>query len=139
MFFYLGGVRDARQVLTEQSNNTEQKLAFLKRIRCLVDAFWNVLNRGNGVGEVGEILHETWICKKQLASQVSNPGIDDVYDRARRAGAAGGKVLGAGMSGFLMLFCEPDRQNAVQAALSEIREVQFGLEPEGSKIIYVEN
>jgi D-glycero-alpha-D-manno-heptose-7-phosphate kinase len=139
MFFYLGGVRDARQVLTEQSNNTEQKLVFLKRIRCLVDAFWNVLVRGNGVGEVGEILHETWACKKQLASQVSNSAIDDLYDRARRAGAAGGKLLGAGMGGFLMLFCEPDRQNAVRDELKAIREVHFGLEPEGSRIIYVGN
>jgi D-glycero-alpha-D-manno-heptose-7-phosphate kinase len=139
MFFYLGGARDARQVLTEQSNTTEQKIAFLQRIRCLVDTFWNVLVRGNGVGEVGEILHEAWVCKKQLASQVSNSAIDDLYDRARRAGAAGGKLLGAGIGGFLMLFCEPGRQNAVRDALKGIREIQFGLEPEGSKIIYVGN
>jgi D-glycero-alpha-D-manno-heptose-7-phosphate kinase len=139
MFFYLGGARDARQVLVEQSNNTEKKLAFLLRIRCLVDAFWNVLVRGSDVAEIGAILHEAWSCKKQLASNISNSGIDDLYDRARRAGAAGGKVLGAGMGGFLMLFCEPSCQDAVREALCGVREVRFGLELQGSRIVYVGN
>jgi D-glycero-alpha-D-manno-heptose-7-phosphate kinase len=139
MFFYLGGARDARQVLTEQSNNTEKKLEFLQRIRSLVDAFWNVLIRGNGVDEIGEILHEAWTCKKQLAAHISNSGIDELYDRARSAGAAGGKLLGAGMGGFLMLFCEPPLQTAVREALRNVREVRFGLELQGSRIVYVGN
>jgi len=137
MYFYVGGIRDARQVLTEQLNNTDKKSQFLLRIRCLVDAFWRVLVRGNGVGELGEILHEAWTCKKQLATQISNSSIDELYDEARRAGAAGGKLLGAGMGGFLMLFCEPGKQNGVRDALRGIREVRFGLEPEGSRIVYV--
>jgi D-glycero-alpha-D-manno-heptose-7-phosphate kinase len=137
MFFYVGGARDARQVLAEQSNNVEKNAAFLQRIRCLVDAFWNVLNRSNGVGEIGEILDEAWTCKKQLAAQISNSGIDELYEGARRAGAAGGKLLGAGMGGFLMLFCDPGKQSAVREALRGVREVQFGLELEGSRIVYV--
>jgi D-glycero-alpha-D-manno-heptose-7-phosphate kinase len=139
MFFYLGGSRDARQVLTEQTNNTEKKLEFLQRIRCLVDAFWSVLVRGNGVDEIGDILHEAWVCKKQLATHISNSGIDEFYDRARAAGAAGGKLLGAGMGGFLMLFCEPSRQAAVREALQGVREVHFGLDLQGSRIVYVGN
>jgi D-glycero-alpha-D-manno-heptose-7-phosphate kinase len=139
MFFYLGGSRDARQVLTEQTNNTEKKLEFLQRIRCLVDAFWSVLVRGNGVDEIGDILHEAWVCKKQLATHISNSGIDEFYDRARAAGAAGGKLLGAGMGGFLMLFCEPSRQDAVREALHGVREVHFGLDLQGSRIVYVGN
>jgi D-glycero-alpha-D-manno-heptose-7-phosphate kinase len=139
MFFYLGGPRDARQILAQQACNTDRKIEFLRRIRGLVEDFWQVLVRGKGLDDAGELLHEAWLCKKQLADNVSNVRIDEIYERARGAGATGGKVLGAGMGGFLMLFCDPRKQTAVQDSLPELRRVQFGFEPEGSKIIYVGN
>ena len=139
MFFYLGGSRDARQVLAEQSGNIGGNMVFLRKIRGLVDDFWKLLARGQGVDATGELLHEAWLCKKQLADNISNTRIDEIYEGARAAGASGGKVLGAGMGGFLMLFCDPRKQDAVHRALAELRRMQFGFEPEGSKIIYVGN
>lgn len=139
MFFYLGGTRDARQVLQQQCLQSEQKFEFLRTIRHLVEDFWAILMRGTGLTELGEVLHEAWQLKKQLADNVSNSRIDEFYERARAAGALGGKVLGAGMGGFLMVFCEPRRQAAVRESLCELREVPFGFDPEGSKIIYVGN
>ncbi len=139
MFFYLGGSRDARQVLAEQSGNTDGNMGSLRKIRNLVDDFWKLLARGQGIEAMGELLHEAWQYKKQLANNVSNTRIDEIYERARAAGASGGKILGAGMGGFLMLFCDPRQQGAVHCALGDLRRMQFGFEPEGSKIIYVGN
>jgi D-glycero-alpha-D-manno-heptose-7-phosphate kinase len=137
MLFYLGGSRNASQVLKEQSNNTHQKMEPLRKLRSLVDCFWNVLTQGRDVRSLGELLHEGWGCKKQLANNISNSEIDERYEKARKAGALGGKILGAGMSGFLLLFCEPRNQSSVRDSLRELREISFGYEAEGSKIIYV--
>ena len=77
--------------------------------------------------------------KRELAAGISNPGIDKLYNRALKAGALGGKILGAGGGGFLMIFCEPKTQNKVKTALKELTCVPVKLEPQGSKIIYVED
>ena len=137
LFFYVGGSRDARQILKKQAEQTPQKIDYLRRLRELVDRFHAVLVRGTGLSELGELLHESWLCKRQLASNVSNSRIDDYYERSRLAGALGGKLLGAGHSGFLLLFCPAKRKQAVRDALCDLREIEFGFEPEGSKIIYV--
>ena len=75
--------------------------------------------------------------KKSLAGGISNPRIDKAYAAARRAGATGGKILGAGGGGFLLLFCPPAKRGDVVSALRGWREIPFHFEPEGSKIIYV--
>jgi D-glycero-alpha-D-manno-heptose-7-phosphate kinase len=137
LFFYLGGSRNARQVLEQQSRNTDHNIEPLRKIRRLTDEFWEALVGNGRMVVLGELLHQAWLAKKQLATNISNERIDEYYARARAAGALGGKVLGAGMGGFLLLFCEPPRQPAVRESLRELREIQFGLEPEGSKIIYV--
>jgi D-glycero-alpha-D-manno-heptose-7-phosphate kinase len=137
LFFYLGGSRDAREILEKQSKQTGTKIEHLHRLRDLVDRFHAVLVRGSDLEELGDLLHENWMCKRVLATNVSNSRVDDYYDRARAAGALGGKLLGAGQGGFLMLFCQPQRKAAVREAMRDLREVEFGFEPEGSKIIYV--
>jgi D-glycero-alpha-D-manno-heptose-7-phosphate kinase len=83
-------------------------------------------------------LHAGWLEKKKLASGISNPQIDAWYETARRNGAIGGKVLGAGGGGFLLLYAHPDRFVDIMQALPELHPVMFKLEPQGSKIIYVE-
>jgi D-glycero-alpha-D-manno-heptose-7-phosphate kinase len=83
----------------------------------------------------GEILHENWELKKKLADGISNPDIEGWYDCARGRGAIGGKLLGAGAGGFLMFFVPPHRQSAVRDALSGLREIPFGFERHGSRII----
>ncbi len=86
----------------------------------------------------GEILHEGWMRKRELASGISNPWIDEWYARARAAGAIGGKILGAGGGGFLLLYAPEEQHAAIRAALPELRYVPMQFEPQGSKIIYVE-
>jgi D-glycero-alpha-D-manno-heptose-7-phosphate kinase len=137
LFYYVGGTRDARQILKEQADQTEHKLTYLERIRALTDDFHAVLVNDRPIEELGEILHESWLCKRELASNVTNARVDELYDAARKAGAIGGKLLGAGQAGFLMLFCPPSRQSAVRERLKDVREEPFAFEPEGSKIIYV--
>jgi D-glycero-alpha-D-manno-heptose-7-phosphate kinase len=137
LFFYLGGSRDARQILEKQEKQIPQKIEYLRRLRDLVDRFHTVLVRGNGLSELGELLHENWLCKRELAANVSNSRVDDCYERSRLAGALGGKLLGAGQGGFLLLFCPPQRKPAVREALRDLREIEFGFESEGSKIIFV--
>lgn len=137
MFFYVGGTRDAREILQAQSDSTERKLEHLQRICDLVDRFHDVLIRGSDVRELGELLHESWLSKRELAANVSNSRVDQLYEDARNAGAIGGKLLGAGQSGFLMLFCPTSKQGRVREQLRGLREVPMSFEPEGSKIIYV--
>ena len=91
----------------------------------------------NNISKFGEILHENWILKKSLASKITNFSIEDWYNKARDAGAIGGKILGSGGGGFLLFYCEKENQNNVRRALSNLREVNFKFESQGSKIIYV--
>jgi len=137
MLFYLGGTRDARRILERQFDNTSQNMCCLRKMRELVDRFWEVLVRAENLDEPGELLHQGWMLKKQLATNVSNSHVDACYERARAAGALGGKLLGAGMGGFLLLYCAPDKQAAVRESLCDLRRIEFGFEPEGSKIVYV--
>jgi D-glycero-alpha-D-manno-heptose-7-phosphate kinase len=74
--------------------------------------------------------------KKQLASKVSNVTIDAIYEAARKAGAIGGKITGAGGGGFLLLYCPYEKREAVRDALSSLVELPFQLEPDGSKVIF---
>jgi D-glycero-alpha-D-manno-heptose-7-phosphate kinase len=86
---------------------------------------------------VGHILHKGWVYKRELAGGITNPEIDGYYQRARKAGALGGKILGAGGGGFLMLYAERERHAAIETELSDLRRIHFGFEPQGSKIIFV--
>jgi len=84
------------------------------------------------------LLHEGWTFKKQMASGVSSPQLDDIYARAMAAGAKGGKLLGAGGGGFFLFYCEPRLKPALIAALGDLRHIEFQLERQGTRIIYVD-
>jgi D-glycero-alpha-D-manno-heptose-7-phosphate kinase len=86
----------------------------------------------------GDLLHEAWQAKRSLSAQVSNHEVDDLYERARSAGAIGGKLTGAGGGGFLLLFVPLDRQAAVSEALDGRLHVPFEFESAGSQIIFYE-
>ena len=81
-------------------------------------------------------LHEAWQAKRSLSPAVSNGDVDDLYDRARRAGAMGGKLIGAGGGGFLLLFVPPELRTAVRAALDTLIHVPFRFESSGSQVIF---
>ena len=137
--FYTGLTRSASAILKHQTKalNTEKaKQKMLQRMVKLAHEMRSELQRNNAP-VFGEMLHENWELKRQLAAGVSTTQIDDWYTRARKAGAIGGKLLGAGSGGFMMFYAPPDRHEAIVRALKELRQVQFGFEPQGSKIIFV--
>lgn len=137
--FYTGLTRSASAILKHQTKalNTEKaKQRMLQRMVKLAHEMRGELQRNNAP-VFGEMLHENWELKRQLAAGVSTTQIDDWYHRARKAGAIGGKLLGAGSGGFMMFYARPERHEAIVRALKELRQVQFGFEPQGSKIIFV--
>lgn len=136
LLFYTGINSRSDSVLTEQKAKTKDNLHVLDKMVELSRALKEALNN-NSLREFGAALNEGWMLKKKLASNVSNALIDSYYDKARDAGAAGGKILGSGGGGFLLLFAEKDNQDNVRRALSELKETSFKFEPQGSRIIYV--
>ena len=87
-------------------------------------------------GKWGRALNYGWQLKRQLAEGISDPEIEQMYDLALSAGAAGGKICGAGGGGFLLLYCDPAHHKAVRKAMEAYRELPIGLDPDGSKIIF---
>jgi D-glycero-alpha-D-manno-heptose-7-phosphate kinase len=140
LMLYTGATRRTGDVLREQRANTERDTAKRQNLRRMVQLAYTLrseLLRAN-LDAFGEILHEGWMLKRELASGISNPRIDEWYERGRAAGALGGKILGAGGGGFLLLVAPPERHPAILHALPDVRPVPVALEPQGSKIIYVE-
>ncbi|MBF0619634.1 MAG: GHMP kinase [Candidatus Omnitrophica bacterium] len=136
MLFYTGIERRSSGILAEQKQKTPKNLQVIRTMVGLADRLRADLT-DNKIDSVGEILHEGWLLKKNLADGISSGEIDQYYDRARQAGAVGGKILGAGAGGFLLLYCREEDQKAVRKALEALKESPFKLEPQGSKIIYV--
>jgi len=137
MMFYTHKVRKAASILSEQKKATSSKLDILIQLRDLSLTMKDVLTKAKPLAEFGHILDQSWELKKQMSSGISDPEIDAYYKLARDAGARGGKILGAGGGGFLLLFVEPEKKDAVRRALSPLRDMPVQFEAQGSKIIYV--
>lgn len=135
LLFYSGVQRNADTILHEQKANMVDRQAVLREIKRLAYDARSHLMAGN-VDAIGELLHQGWLLKKQLASQISNSEIDSMYETALKAGAVGGKITGAGGGGFLLLYCPVEKQDSVRAALHGYQELPFGLEEDGSKVIF---
>lgn len=136
LLFYTGITRISSSILAEQKAQTDMNRSYLDKIVELSKELQRSL-AGNELDKFGEVLHSGWLNKKKLASGITTEKIDEYYNKARDSGAVGGKILGAGGGGFLLLYCEQENQNNVREALSELMEVPFRFEPQGSKIIYV--
>lgn len=135
LMFYTGTEQAADHILTEQRARAKQNVCALRRMTELVNQAERAI-QSDRLAEFGALLHETWMLKKGLSSGISNGGIDDAYAAARAAGALGGKLLGAGGRGFLLLFAEPSRHDAIRARLTALREAAFSMPAEGSRIIF---
>lgn len=140
LMLYSGITRSADEILDEQSRNTEQNgtaRTDLLKMRDLADQLRECLCSGQLDG-FGEVLHMGWTLKKTLAAGISNPEIDNWYDKARCHGAIGGKLLGAGGGGFLLFYAHPACHAEICRALPELKPIPFRFAPQGSKIIFIE-
>lgn len=135
MLFFTGITRSSDKILSEQKKNMDGRLSVLRQLRGLAFEARQEIEMGN-LDNFGELLHKSWELKKQLATQISNNTIDQIYDDARCAGAIGGKITGAGGGGFLLLYCPHEKHDSVRAALSQLVELPFNLEYDGSKVIF---
>jgi D-glycero-alpha-D-manno-heptose-7-phosphate kinase len=135
MSFYTGVTRRSGLILNEQKSNISQRRAVLSEMKAIAYTAKDELVSGN-IDCIGELLDATWQLKKRLATKVSNGSIDEIYKTARRAGALGGKISGAGGGGFLLLYCPYERQHAVREALRPLQELPFKIESSGSKVIF---
>ena len=136
MMFYSGITRRAEDVVKTQLANVSDNKERYMRMRRQVDQAYDIITKGGSLTPFGELLDLAWAEKRALHNVISNPEIDSMYDRAKAAGAIGGKLLGAGGGGFLMLFVPPERQLAVEAALDGHCLVRPGLSAPGSDVIF---
>lgn len=135
LLFFTDTTRKAASILEEQSKNVLSKIEFHHKIKEL--AFDTLDGLGTlDINRVGENLKINWEMKKQLASNVSNPAIDKMHSLAMDGGALGAKISGAGGGGFLLVYCERDKQDTLRRSLRPYRELPFFLEKYGSKIIF---
>jgi len=135
LLFFTDTTRKASSILEEQNKNIINKLEFHNKIKELAFDTLDGLNTLD-INRVGENLKVNWEMKKQLASNVSNNEIDKMHQMAMDGGALGAKISGAGGGGFLLVYCERDKQDTLRRSLKQYRELPFFLEKYGSKIIF---
>ncbi len=132
LLLHTGVSRDAGEVLKEQMENSEIITDDLLNIRGHAYKLQRLFENGFQAGSLGEVMHESWMRKRQLSSMISTGQIDRWYEAALDAGALGGKVCGAGGGGFLLLVVEPSQRQRVREALKDLSELIIGYEPAGS-------
>jgi len=137
MLFYISGVRSASEILKEQQQNINKgdKENNLIKICELTKKLRDNL-QNNDIDALGEILHENWMLKRSLAEGITNLHIDNIYKKAIRYGAIGGKLLGAGGGGFMLLYVPKKSQDKVRKALA-VPQQTFFFDKQGSSIIYI--
>lgn len=136
LLYFTGFSRNASEIAQEQIQLTKQRKSELRSLFNMVQEGVSILTRENNLVDFGLLLHEAWKIKRSLTSKISTPAIDEVYESARHAGAIGGKLLGAGGGGFLLLFVKPENQPRVKEALLGLLRVPFSFETIGSQIIF---
>ncbi|MDQ7783733.1 MAG: GHMP kinase [Desulfomonilaceae bacterium] len=137
LMFYTGITRRAGDILKVQNETTRLNMEALTRMRDLCRELMDVLKDARSLNRFGEVLHRAWLYKRDLVQNISNDSINEYYEKARSAGAIGGKLLGAGGGGFLLFYVEPQNQDNVRTALRDLQELPFLFEPQGSKVLYI--
>ena len=139
MLIYTGVSRTASDIAAEQVKATNSKQTELSTMQQMVEEAIAILQSGSSLLPFGQLLHEGWELKRSLTRSISNSGIDGLYETARRAGAVGGKLLGAGGGGFLLLFVRPEDQPSVRESLNGNLQVPVEFENSGSRIIFYDS
>jgi D-glycero-alpha-D-manno-heptose-7-phosphate kinase len=136
---YTGQTRDANQILERQSNGTADRMEVLCRMRDLAGQMRLALTGEGDLDHFAALLHEGWELKRSLGFGISNDRVNEWYEAVRKAGATGGKLLGAGGGGFLLLMAPPWRHRAIREVLNRPRELPFRLARHGSRNIFIHN
>lgn len=135
MLFYTGVVRTASDIAKSYFDDIDRNEAILKKIQAMVEEGIAILQKKGSIHDFGKLLHESWILKCQLSSEITNSIVNNYYQCALDNGAIGGKILGAGGGGFLLLFVPVSKQQGVRKALNDLIHVPFRFESQGSQII----
>jgi D-glycero-alpha-D-manno-heptose-7-phosphate kinase len=136
MLFFTGFSRYASQIAQKQIDNFDKKQKELTTLGELADEVTSILSgEGDVVEEIGNMMHEAWILKRELADGVTTPAVDGIYAAGREAGALGGKLLGAGGGGFMLLVVKPEDRQKVRDRLKDLIHVSFEFDTGGSKIV----
>jgi D-glycero-alpha-D-manno-heptose-7-phosphate kinase len=136
MLFYTQFKRDASKLLQIQEREVPNKFHTLRKMKELVNPLRDVISKGTDNSQFGEILHKGWELKRTLTDCISSSEINDYYNKGLKAGALGGKLLGAGGGGFLLFYVEPPQQKDVIQALSDLQFLEIGLDSDGTRITY---
>ena len=136
MLFYTSIKRDASAILETQEEQTDLKFETLKQLQELVQPLQEILSGTEDLRKFGEILHKGWMLKKEITKEISSNKIDNYYEKAIKAGAIGGKILGAGGGGFLLFYVEKNKQESVKEALKDLFYLPVKFDSSGSRITY---
>lgn len=138
LLLYTGLSRHASEIAAEQVSTIGSKTAELTAMREMVDQGERILVGNGDLRDFGRLLDESWKLKRALSSKIAPGFVNEIYDTAREAGADGGKLLGAGGGGFMLIFVQPERRAAVLKALSKLLPVPFQFERGGTQIVLYE-
>lgn len=133
---FTGLSRNSSEVSASLVENISTKAKYLERIRELTNSCRAIIENDKDLDEIGEMLDESWVLKKNMNSGSSNDFLDDVYDKAKKAGALGGKILGAGGGGFFLFWLPEGGRNSFQEQFKVGLDVPFSMSKEGSKVVY---
>lgn len=137
ILLYTDQRRDADTILKKQSEGSADKMNVLRQMRDLAGELRTTMGGGGDLEDFGRILHEGWELKRSLGFGITNAGVDEWYAAARKAGAMGGKLLGAGGGGFLLVMAPPERHDAIRDAVGHPREIPFRIDRRGSRVIFI--
>lgn len=136
LLFYSGISRTASEIAGQKIAAIPTKQNELRTMMSMVDDAVDILANGRDIADFGRLLHESWMLKRSLTPQVAPAFVDEIYDKARRAGAFGGKLLGAGGGGFVLIFVRPEDRQRVLDALSSLLMVPIEFEQFGTSVIF---
>ena len=119
-------------------SNMKHRSSHITRMVEMVDKGLDIIQSNTSLHDIGKLLHESWMLKRELADGVTTTTVDQIYNTAREAGALGGKLLGAGGGGFMLFYVEPKFQESVRKGLNGLVEVTFNVDSSGSKIVVYE-
>ena len=138
LLFWTKIQRSSSDILTEQNNNTEKNISDLLFIKNQCPVFWDLLNNNFKIQKIGKLIKEGWEKKINLSSKITNNKITSWYEEAISNGALGGKLLGAGGGGFILIVSDSKSRNNIKNSLKDLIEIEVNYNPKGSRILLVQ-